>query len=43
MEIDNLQKQMEIMRNDYLKLESKNKQLNEIIAQKELAINEVFD
>lgn len=40
-EIDNLQKQLVTVRNDYENLESKNKQLNEIVAHKELAIKEV--
>lgn len=41
MEIDNLQKERDIMQMEYAKLDTKNKQLNELIAQKELAIKEV--
>lgn len=41
MEIDNLQKEFSMMKMEYSKLESKNKQLNEIITQKDLALKEV--
>lgn len=42
MEIDSLQKQLESLKGDYEKLDLKNTQLNEILAQKELAIKEVI-